>query len=71
MVLEMKLSRIIYYTEFLKSNIYDYNDACTLIRDDITIADRDLATEVVFKICASVTKCITNIDEKTINEAEN
>ena len=41
-------NEIIYNTEVSKSNLCDYNDACILVRGDITIAGRNLATEVAF-----------------------
>ena len=60
-------NEIIYNTEVLKYSICDYNDAYISVRDDITIADRNLANEVAFKNCAAFTKCITKIDETTID----
>ena len=44
---------IIYITEVLKSNLCDYNDVSTLVKGDITITKRNLATDVGFKNCAS------------------
>ena len=58
-------------TEILKSNLFDYNDAYILVGGDITIAGRNIVTEVVFKNCAPFTKYITKIDETTIDDAEN
>ena len=68
MVYRMKLPII---TEILKSNLFDYNDAYILVGGDITIAGRNIVTEVVFKNCAPFTKYITKIDETTIDDAEN
>ena len=56
-------------TEVLKSNIYDYNDAYILVRGDIT-ATEDPETQVAFKNWAQFTKCITDIYETTIDNAE-
>ena len=42
-------NEITYNTEVLKSNPRDYNDAYILIRGDITIGGRNIATEVAFK----------------------
>ena len=42
-----------------------------LVKGDITIAGRNLAIEVAFKNCAPFTKCITKVDETTIDDAEN
>ena len=49
-------------TKVLKYNLCDYNDAYSLV----TAA---LATQVAFKNCAPFTKCITNIDGTTIDDA--
>ena len=56
-------NEIIYNTEVLKSNICDYNDAYILIRGDIT-AIAAHATQVSFKNCAPLTKCITKLMEQ-------
>ena len=66
MVQEVKL---IYNTEVLKSNLCDYNDAYILVRGDITVTAAP-TTQVAFKNCAPFTKCITKIDETTIDDAE-
>ena len=58
-----------YNTEVLKYNLSDYNDAYILVRGDITVASAP-ATQVSFKNCAPFTKCITKIDRKTIDDAE-
>ena len=42
-------NEITYNTEVLKSNPRDYNDAYILIRGDITIGSRNIATEVAFE----------------------
>ena len=55
---------IIYNTEDLRSNFYDYSDACILVIGHSTVTAAS-ATQVVFKNCASFTKCITNIDGTT------
>ena len=62
-------NEITYNTEVLKSSLCDYNDAYILVRGDIaaTVAP---ATQVAFKNCAPFTKCITKIDETTIDDAE-
>ena len=63
-------NEIIYNTDVWKSNLCDYNDAYIIVRDDITIAGRNLATKITFKSCAPFTKCITKIDETTMDDAE-
>ena len=64
-------NEILYNTEVLKSNLCDYNDAYILVKDNITTAGCNLATEVTFKKCAPFTKCITKIDGPTIDDAKN
>ena len=59
---------IIYNTAVLKSILCDYNDFYILVRGDITII-RHQVTQVAFKNCAPFTKCITKIDETTIDDA--
>ena len=51
-------NEIIYNTEVLKSNIFNYKDAYILVTGNITIIGHQV-TQVAFKNCASVTKCIT------------
>ena len=58
-----------YNTEILKSNLCDYNDAYILVRGAITVVAAP-ATQVAFKDCAPFSKCITKIDETTIDDAE-
>ena len=45
---------IIYNTEVLKSNLWDYNDAYILVRADITMIGNNV-TQVAFKNCAPFT----------------
>ena len=54
----------------LKPNLCDYNDAHILARGDITVIAAP-ATQVSFKNYAPFTKCITEIDGTTIDDAEN
>ena len=63
-------NEIIYIMEVLKSNLCDQNDAYILVRGGITITGHQV-TQVAFKKCAPFTKCITKIDETTIDGAEN
>ena len=53
----------------LKSNLCNYNDAYILVNGDIAIIG-DYVTQVAFKNCAPFIKCITEIDVKTIDDAE-
>ena len=62
-------NEIIHNTEVLKSNLWDYNDAYILVRSNIIIIGHQ-ATQVAFRNCAPFIKCITRIDETTIDDAE-
>ena len=61
-------NEITYNTEVLKSNLYDYNDAYNLVRSNIVIGHQ--ITQVTFNYCTLFTKCITKIDGRTIDDAE-
>ena len=63
-------NEIIFSTDVLKSNLCDYNDACILVRGDITIIGYNLATQVAFKKCPPCIRYITKIDGTTIDYAE-
>ena len=63
-------NEITYNTEVLKSNLCDYKDAYVLVLGDITVIGAS-QTQVAFKNCAPLTKCITKISETTIDNAEN
>ena len=45
------------------------NDVYILVRGDITVVAAP-ATQLAFKNCAPFTKCITKVDETTIDDAE-
>ena len=45
------------------------NDAYILVRGDITVVAAP-ARQLAFKNCAPFTKCITKVDETTIDDAE-
>ena len=53
-------NEIIYNTEVLKSNLYDYNDTHILVRGNITIVGHQV-TQVSFKNCGPFAKCITKV----------
>ena len=61
-------NEIIYSTEVLKSNQCGYSDAYILIRRNITVIGRNLATKVAFKNCAPFVKCIKKIDGTTTDD---
>ena len=62
-------SEIIYNTDVLRSNLCDYNNACILVRGDITFRAAP-ETQVAFKTLTPFTKCITKIDGTAIDYAE-
>ena len=59
----------IVYNTALKSNLCDYNKVYVLVRSNITVAAAP-ATQVSFKNCVPFTKCITEIDGATIDDAK-
>ena len=59
-------NEIIYSTEVVKCNLCDYKDAYTLLREDIIIIGHN-ATQVAFKNCRPLIKCITKNDRITID----
>ena len=58
-----KRNEIFCDTEVLKSNFCNKNDAQSLVRGNITIKVRNLATEVAFKSFAPFTKYIKKYDD--------
>ena len=60
---------ITYNREILKSNLRDDKDAYILVRGDITVVAAP-EKQVALRNCLPFTKCITNIDETTIDDAE-
>ena len=62
-------NEIIHNTEVLKSNLCNYNNACILVRGDITVL-QDNGNQVAFKYCGSFVTCITRIDGTTIDDAQ-
>ena len=61
-------NEITYNAEVLKSSLCDYEDAYILLRVDIYVTAAP-ETQVAFKNCAPMTKCIPKIEE-TIDDAE-
>ena len=51
------------------SNLCDYRDASILLKRDVTVESVH-PTQAAFKNCAPFAKCITKIDETTIDDAE-
>ena len=62
-------NEIIYNTESVESNCCDSNDACILVGGDIIPTAHKNPTPVAFKNSGPFIKCITKIDETTIDDA--
>ena len=58
-------------TKAIKSNPCDYSDAYILLTGHITAAGDDENTIVAFKNCSPFTRCITHVNNKHIDTAEN
>ena len=56
-------NEIIYNAEVLKSDLWDYSDVYILGRCDISITGYQ-ATQLGFKNCVPLAKCITKTDKK-------
>ena len=62
----------------LRSHLCDYSDAYRLVKGTITVANTDVAgvagnngdKKVIFKNCASVTSCISRINNTEIDDAQ-
>ena len=50
-------NRMVYNTEILKSNIFNFNDGYILRRGNLAII-RHQVTQVAFQNCAPVSKCV-------------
>ena len=62
MIWEMKLS----VAQKYQSDLYNYNDAYILVRNDVTVVVGNGSHDAL-KNCALFIKCITKIDETTID----
>ena len=63
-------NEIIYKTEVSKSNLCDYNNTCILVKGDINNVGHNLATKITVKTCTPFTKCVTKMNGRTIDDAE-
>ena len=59
-----------FLTSSLESSLCDCSDAYILVTGNITVTAGDANTKVAFKNCAPFTKCITEINETFIDDAE-
>ena len=62
-------NEIIYNTEVLKSDLWDFKDAYLSVKSNITIAE-NIAAYVAFKNCVPFHKCIPKINGTLIDDAE-
>ena len=58
-------------TKVIKSNLCDYSDTYILVTGTITATGDDANTRVTFKNCAPFTKCITQINDEQVDNADN
>ena len=63
-------NEIKFLTSSLESSLCDYSDAYILVTGNITVTGGDANTKVAFKNCTPFTKCITEINETFIDDAE-
>ena len=62
----------------LRSSLCDYNDACILVKGNISVNNTEAAgaaanninKKVIFKSCAPFTNCISKINNEQIDNAE-
>ena len=64
-------STIKFETKVIKPNLCGYSDAYTLVTGDIKVADVAANTNVAFKNCAPLTRCVTHINNEHVETAEN
>ena len=64
-------STIKFETKVIKPNLCDYSDAYILVTGDIKVTNIGADTNVVFKNCASFTRCVTHINDEHVETAEN
>ena len=59
-----------FLTSSLESSLCDYSDAYVLVTGNITVIGGGPDTKVAFKNCAPFRKCITELNEAFIDDAE-
>ena len=64
-------STIKFETKVIKRNLCDYSDAYIIVTGDIKVTDVAADTNVAFKNCALFTRCVTHINDKHVETAEN
>ena len=71
-------SNIRFKTSIIKSNLCNYNDACTLVKGTITVPNKEAAgasinnpnKKVIIKNCAAFTDCTTKINNTQVDDAQ-
>ena len=63
-------STIKFETKVIKPNLCDYSDAYILVTGDIKVAGVAADTNVAFKICSPLTRCVTHINDEHVETAE-
>ena len=58
-------------TKFIKSNLYDYSNAYIHVTRNITATGGGANDRVAFQNCAAFTKCITDINDEHVDNADN
>ena len=58
-------------TKVIKPNLFDYSDAYILVTGDIEVIAVAADTDVAFKNCAPLTRCVTHINDEHVETAEN
>ena len=64
-------STVKFESQVIKSNLCDYSEAYIFVTGDITAAGGDANTAVAFKNCAPFTKCITHVNDESVDTADN
>ena len=58
-------------TNVIKSNLCDYSYEYILVTGDIAVIGFNADTNVAFKNCVSFTKCVTDVNDEYLDNAEN
>ena len=61
---------IIFLIKSIESSLCDYSDAYILVTGNITATPDNDVTQVVFKNCAPLEKCSTEVNSALVNEAD-
>ena len=59
-----------FLTKSIESSLCDYSDAYILVAGNITVTGGDNNTKVSFKNCTPFKKCMTEINETFVDEAD-